>query len=80
VGLREVEVTTLTEVPVDRIGVRAREIDPVRLLLTLLAAPLIVLGWSAAKLWGALAWSLAAVQVGWEEGRTSRVPRPAGDG
>ena len=61
-------MTTL-EVPVDRIGARAAQVDPLRLLLMLLAAPLIALGWSAAKLWGALAWSIAAVQVGWETGR-----------
>ena len=62
-------MTTLTEVPVDRIAVRARELDPRRLLLTLLAAPFIALGWFAAKVWGAVAWSIAAVQVGWETGR-----------
>lgn len=83
--MRGAAVTTLTEqIPVDRIRARARAIDPVRLLLTLLAAPLVALGWTTAKLftvlWACLAWSLAAVQVGWED---ARAPRPAageGDG
>jgi hypothetical protein len=75
-------VTTLTgHIPVDRITERARRIDPLRLLLTVLAAPLVALGWTAGKVvtvvWVVLAWSLAAVQVGWEDARS---PGKAGGG
>lgn len=57
---------------VDRIRERAAAIDPVRVLLTLLAVLPFVLGWSARKvfvlLWLILAHVGAAVVVGWQAG------------
>jgi hypothetical protein len=58
---------------VDQINVRASQIDPAKLLLAVLALPLLILGWVAAKVWQVLwlvvSWSVAAVQVGWVEAR-----------
>jgi hypothetical protein len=57
----------------DRITTEARQIQFRRVLLTLFAGLFFAIGWSVAKLFGALwlvvAWSAAAVKVGWQEGR-----------
>ena len=68
---------------VQRITDRARAIRPGRSVLTALAAVLFALGWVVAKasgvVWLALTWSAAAVQIGWEEARTSlRTPADGG--
>lgn len=66
-------MTVLDRVPVDRITEQARELHPGRTLLTLLAALLYGLGWLAGKtvmgVWFVLAWSFAAVKVGWTDAR-----------
>jgi hypothetical protein len=47
----------------------ARQLDPRRVALTLLTAPLLVVGWLACKLlrvaWLAFAWAWTAGLVGW---------------
>lgn len=67
----------LQRVPVDRITAEAREIHPARTALTLVAAVLYGLGWLAAKtvavVWLVVAWSFAAVKVGWSDARRSAV-------
>jgi len=67
----------LERVPVDRITAEAREARPGRALLTLIAGALYGLGWLAAKtvavVWLALAWSYAAVTVGWSDARRPAV-------
>jgi hypothetical protein len=62
-------VTVLQRVPVDRISIEARRVQLGRVLLTLLAGVFYLLGWSVAKLFGALVWCAVAVKVGWSEGR-----------
>lgn len=73
--------SVLDSVPVDRINAEAREIDLGRTILTVLAAALWLIGWVAGKtagfVFGAVAWSLAAVRVGW---RDARGRRPDGGG
>lgn len=76
----------LERVPVDRITAEARQIHPGRTLLTVIAGVLYGLGWLAAKTlavaWLAVAWSFAAVKVGWSDARRpaqgGRRGRPAG--
>jgi uncharacterized membrane protein YdjX (TVP38/TMEM64 family) len=76
----------LERVPVDRITAEARAAHPGRVLLTLIAGVLYGLGWLTAKTaavaWLALAWSFAAVKVGWQDARrpavNGRRARPAG--
>lgn len=69
-------MTTITaRIPVERIAERAAALDPVRLLLALLAAPFLLIGWVAGKtvsiVWLVVSWMWAAVLVGWEQGRGS---------
>lgn len=52
-----------------RISAQAETIRPGRALLTLIVGLFFAIGWCAAKLWLAVAWSAAAVKVGWQEGR-----------
>ena len=65
--------TVLDRVPVDRITAEAREIDLARTILSVLAAVLFVIGWLAGKtvglVLGVVAWSFAAVKVGWQDAR-----------
>lgn len=53
----------------ERIQAEARQLTPGQVLLTLVSAPLFILGWLAAKivqvLWLAIAWSWTAGLVGW---------------
>lgn len=62
--------STLDRIPLDQITARAREVRPGRTVLTLIAGALFGLGWITAKVfsvaWLCLAWSLAAVQTGYE--------------
>ena len=69
-------MSVLERVPLAEINARAATIDPVKALLSILAAPLVALGLVAALVWTALAWSSAAVMVGWEHGR--QLPVSAG--
>lgn len=56
-------------VPVGRIQTEARQLDPVKVLLTLIAVIPFALGWVAGKTWMAFAWLLVAVRVGWQQAR-----------
>ncbi|MBO0813548.1 MAG: hypothetical protein J2P30_00105 [Actinobacteria bacterium] len=71
----------LDRIPIDEIGAEARQIRAGRALLTVLAAVLFGIGWLAAKTvtgsWLAVTWSVAAVKVGWREGRRGAVIRGA---
>jgi hypothetical protein len=71
----------LDRIPVDEISVEARQIHFGRAVLTLIAAVLFGAGWLAAKtvtgLWLAATWSVAALRVGWREGRRGAVSRGA---
>jgi hypothetical protein len=62
-------------VTLDEVRAEARQIDPAvagRMLLTLLAGLLYAVGWVPAKTirysWVVLAWSFAAVKLGWRDG------------
>lgn len=76
-------MTVLERVPLDQITREARDIHFTRTVLTVIAAVLFGLGWTAAKTftagWFTLAWCAAAVRVGWREGRkSSQVSRGPG--
>ena len=68
-------------VPLERISAEARELRFARTVLTLLGGLLFGLGWIVARAcraaWATLAWSAAAVRVGWREGLAGR-PREDG--
>lgn len=55
------------------IRAEARSLDPVRVLLTLVAVPFVVAGWlvgkSALVVWTALSWAWTAAVVGWRAAR-----------
>jgi hypothetical protein len=70
-----------------RVAERAESITFVRVLLTVLVAPLFLLGALVAIVWLALRWSMSAFMVGFEgvQARVAPVPPapespPAGDG
>lgn len=58
-------------VDIGRIGAEARDIQFRRVILTVLAAILYAIGWTARKIfvvaWLVLAWSWTAVKLGWQE-------------
>ncbi|MBM3659483.1 MAG: hypothetical protein FJW95_08245 [Actinobacteria bacterium] len=62
-----------TTVMIDRVHDQARELRPLRVLLTILAAPFFVLGFLVravfAIVWVALTWCWAATVVGWQAGK-----------
>lgn len=62
------------EIPLDRISEQAERIKFGRTVLTILAGLLFGFGWVVAKvfavIWLAVAWSAAAVTVGWQEARS----------
>ena len=70
-------MTVFSRVPVDRIGVEARDVHIGRVLLTILAALFFAIGWVVAKVFLALAWCGVAVKVGWQEARRDAA-RPPG--
>lgn len=55
-------------IPAERIREEAIKLDPVKVLLWLLAAPFLLLGWTARATWFVLSMAIAAVKVGWETG------------
>lgn len=55
----------------DRIGVQAAALRLGPLLLSLLMAPFFALGWSTAKVFLAVRFTIAAVQVGYQAGMKS---------
>ena len=63
---------------VDRVNVEAKEIHPGKLILVAFAAVFFAIGWVLAKLVLAIAWTIAAVKVGWFEaggpGRKTKSP------
>lgn len=71
-------MTVFDLVPTERIAREAAEIRPGRVLLTIFAALFFAAGWVTARLFGAVwlmvAWSAAAVKVGWQEGRKQSIP------
>lgn len=74
-------MTVLDRMPLDRITAEARQIQFRRVLLTLFAGLFFGVGWLVAKLftglWLVVAWSAAAVKVGWQEGRKPIAARRA---
>jgi hypothetical protein len=70
-------LTSLTErIPLDRIEDRARQARPGHVLLTVIAALLFALGWTACKAfavaWLALAWCGSAVIEGWQSAKAGQ--------
>jgi hypothetical protein len=64
--------TLLDRVPVEEIRAEARDIQFGRTVLTVLVGVLFALGWVVGKAWRSVAWSFAAVKVGFQAGRTPR--------
>lgn len=64
----------LQQATIDLIREEARALHPLRTLLLTLAALLFALGWVAARTlgvaWSGVAWSAAAVKVGWKSARS----------
>ena len=70
-------MTSWTErVPLDRIGVRARQVRPGRAVLAVIAGLLVAVGWLAfrvcAAAWFVLAWCASAVIEGWQSAKAGR--------
>lgn len=65
-------MTVLDRVPIDRINVEARAVKAGRVILTILAGLLYVIGWTAALSWRAVVWACVAVKVGWADCRKVR--------
>lgn len=57
----------------DKIQADAAELQPSRVGLTIVAAPLFAVGWAAAKTWAVIwlviTWVMAATVVGWKSGK-----------
>lgn len=68
----------MDRIPVDAIGVKARDIDMAFMFLALLALPFMLLGWLAKALFIAVAWMCSAMLVGWESGPAPRTPAKGG--
>ena len=62
-----------TTVLLDQVHAHARELRPLRVLLTILAFPFFALGWIVRTVFGAIwfvaAWCWAAIVVGWTAGK-----------
>lgn len=61
-------MTVLDRVPVEAINAKASEVDVARVLLSLLALPFILLGWTVKAVFVGLFWVWSAVLIGWESG------------
>lgn len=63
----------------ERIRTGAREVDPVKVMLTIVAAIPYALGWIAAKVclaaWRVLSWMATAARVGWQEARKPKAAK-----
>ena len=70
----------MATVDIGRINAEARDIQPGRVVLTVLAAVLWGIGWTARKTfvvaWLVLAWSWTAVRLGWQEAAPKPRPKP----
>jgi hypothetical protein len=49
------------------VNAEAKEVHPGKLVLVAIASIFFAIGWVVAKLWLAVAWTIAAVKVGWFE-------------
>jgi len=62
----------------ERIQTQAREIDPLKAALAVVAAIPYILGWVIAKVfavvWLVLSWAVAAGKVGWQDARKPKAP------
>jgi hypothetical protein len=62
-----------TTMLIDQVHAQARELRPLRVLLSVLAAPLFVIAFAARAVcgvvWIGLAWCWAALVVGWRAGQ-----------
>lgn len=56
----------------DRVAVRALEVRPGRIVVTVLAAPFYALGWLLGLVVAAVMWIVAAVQLGMSDARERR--------
>lgn len=70
--------TLLDRVPVAEIEAKAQNIHFGRTVLTVLIGVLFAIGWIAGKVWRSVAWSLAAVKVGFQAGRSGGSPDGGG--
>jgi hypothetical protein len=71
----------LDRIPVERITAEARQVHFRRTALTLLAGLFWLIGWSVAKVFGALwfagAWAATAIRIGWADARQPAPPAPS---
>lgn len=62
----------------ERIQTEAKELDPLKGLLAVVAAIPYVLGWIIAKVfavvWLVVSWAIAAGKVGWQDARKPKAP------
>jgi hypothetical protein len=65
-------------IPADRIRGEAAKLELGKVLLWLLAAPFLLLGFAARAVWFVLSLAIAAVKVGWESGPAPRTPPAQG--
>lgn len=72
-------MTVAAEGFVDRVTTEAKDIHVGKLILVAFASVFFALGWVVAKLYLAVAWTIAAVKVGWlEAGGPGRKPQAVG--
>lgn len=68
-------MTVIEAIPLDKIRAEAANIRPLHTLLTLIAALFYATGWLAFKtfaiIWATVAWSVAAVKVGFMEAKAA---------
>lgn len=62
--------TVLERVPLERIEVEAEKIEFRRVVLGLFVGVFFALGWLVGRTWRCVAWSAAAVKVGFMAGRS----------
>jgi hypothetical protein len=65
-------------VPAARVQAEAAKLQPARVLLWLLAAPFLMLGWMARAAWFVVSLAIAAVKVGWESGPAPKQAQTGG--
>lgn len=72
-------MTVAAEGFVDRVTAEAKDVHVGKLILVAFAAVFFAIGWVSAKLFLAVAWTIAAVKVGWlEAGGPGRNTQAAG--
>lgn len=59
-------------IPAERIQAQAAKLDPVKVVLYVIAMPFLVLGLTARALWWVLSMAIAAVITGWELGPAAK--------